>query len=228
VKQAEIARMKREALITALGGKCSCDGDGCWHTGECVIADRRCLQIDHINGDGAKDRERLKGVGIVNYYFAHLVEARGKIQLLCANCNWVKRHQNYEYRNGSAIQRSIDVPKRIDWKAARLAKVSVELTGLPEYAKLCIDAEDFIRKMVEETAYVDLVDWVESIGLNVYGRRSIAYQLAKKWEKQKSFSDGRDDLVKFLHWVRADFDSICRIADMRLAADKARESGVIG
>jgi len=224
VKQAEIARMKREALITVLGGKCSCSGAGCWHTGECIIADRRCLQIDHINGDGADDRERLKAVGVVNYYFSHLSEAYGKIQLLCANCNWVKRHQKGEYRNGKLVQGHVGASTPTDKKVARLAKVMSEITGLPDYDKLCADAESFILRMVEETAYVDLVDWVESIGLQIYGRRPVAYYLAKKWEKQKSFGDDRDDVAKFLRFIRADFDSIRRIADMRVADDKVEEA----
>lgn len=224
MKAVEIAGLKRETLINALGGKCSCSGDGCWHTGECIIADRRCLQVDHINGDGAKDRKRLRSVGVVNYYFSHLAEARGKVQLLCANCNWVKRHQNYEYRNGKIIQDRVDdFPVRIGQKVSRLARVTSELTGLPDYEKLCTDAENFTRRMVEETAYVDLVDWVESIGLNVYARRSIAYQLAKRWEKQKSFGDSQEALADFLYFVRASFDSICRIAEMRIKDDKQKD-----
>ncbi len=223
MRTSEIAQLKRDALIDALGGKCSCHGDDCWHTGECTVSDRRCLQIDHINGDGVADRGRLKTVGVVNYYFNHLAEARDKIQVLCANCNWVKRHRNHEHRNGKIIRESPRIATYIASKDSCLARVTSEITGLPDYVPLCADAERFISRMVEETAYTDLVDWVESIGLQIYGRRTVAYYLAKRWEKKKGFGDSREDLAKFLQRVRDDFDSVCRIASMRLGDDRMSE-----
>jgi len=67
----------------------------------CGITDIRCLQFDHINGDGYKERheKNIKGNTTVRYYLKHKEEAIQKLQVLCANCNWIKRHENKESRN---------------------------------------------------------------------------------------------------------------------------------
>jgi len=68
-------KIMREVIVLYLGGKCSCQSDNCWHEDKCLVSDYRCLQLDHINGDGAKDRERLGG-SLVRYYCDHLNEAK--------------------------------------------------------------------------------------------------------------------------------------------------------
>src|SRR5260370_10641086 len=40
------------AAMQALGGKCNCALEGCWHLGPCLIADHRILQFDHFKGVG--------------------------------------------------------------------------------------------------------------------------------------------------------------------------------
>lgn len=55
---------------------------------ESMIANKYVLQIDHINGDGV----RYKDGGF--YIFRILQEIKKgsrEYQLLCANCNWIKR-----------------------------------------------------------------------------------------------------------------------------------------
>lgn len=64
-------------------------GDICCHCGQ---SDIRCLQIDHVNGDGHK--KRAEGGTLYLQVKAHPEEH----QILCANCNWVKRAVNKEYR----------------------------------------------------------------------------------------------------------------------------------
>jgi hypothetical protein len=61
-----------------LGGKCK----------RCGFSDKRALQFDHIEGIGSK---RPTGWA----YFKDIQEGAraGKIQLLCANCNQIKRHE---------------------------------------------------------------------------------------------------------------------------------------
>ena len=73
---------KRIELLGFLGGKCI----------KCGFSDWRALQIDHINGNGAKDKIR-------NYTkdYNRIKENPEKYQLLCANCNWIKRYENHEY-----------------------------------------------------------------------------------------------------------------------------------
>jgi 5-methylcytosine-specific restriction endonuclease McrA len=76
----------RKFLIDFLGGKCA----GCGYS-----KDIRALQLDHKNSDGKKDRDRL-GNRVTRYYVKHLEEAKEKLQVLCANCNTIKRIQYEE------------------------------------------------------------------------------------------------------------------------------------
>ncbi len=96
----EQAKKERMRVVTFLGGKCSSpnckwanddDSYGC--------NDPRALQIDHINGDGYKYKNSYKSE---IYYILKLIKenpdkVRKKFQLLCANCNWIKRAENHEY-----------------------------------------------------------------------------------------------------------------------------------
>lgn len=59
---------------------------------QCGFSDIRALQIDHINGGGGK---HFKKRGSVKYYKDMLVQSED-YQILCANCNWIKRYTNNE------------------------------------------------------------------------------------------------------------------------------------
>lgn len=75
----------RIRIINALGGKCV----------RCGYEDKRALQIDHINGGGVKERTGFKnGYQYEKYVLEHL--DREKYQILCANCNWIKRDEEQE------------------------------------------------------------------------------------------------------------------------------------
>ena len=77
-------RLKRRAY-EILGDKCI----------RCGFDDLRALQIDHIRAvaHGAK---RLQG----HYLFRQIITGDiGNYQLLCANCNWIKRHENKEHKS---------------------------------------------------------------------------------------------------------------------------------
>jgi len=77
----------RAKVIALLGGKCA----------KCPFTDPRALQVDHINGGGAKER-RTKGTrgnsGVNHKILSGQTEG---YQLLCANCNWIKRIENKEH-----------------------------------------------------------------------------------------------------------------------------------
>ncbi len=79
---------KRRALFSFLGDKCV----------KCSFSDWRALQIDHVNGGGNKERRRS-----VDQYYKIVKESiinnEEKYQLLCANCNWIKRYENNEVPN---------------------------------------------------------------------------------------------------------------------------------
>lgn len=93
-RRKERARYKlwRDRLFKELGEVCR----------GCGITDSRVLQVDHIQGQGRKDRltKNFGRPGFGYLYFKRILETsdfRLKYQILCANCNWIKRAENGEY-----------------------------------------------------------------------------------------------------------------------------------
>ena len=86
------AKNNRKFLINLLGNKCV----------RCGFNDVRALQIDHINGGGYKElKEKFVGAQTMyNYYKNHPEEANEKLQILCANCNWIKRSESKNETGG--------------------------------------------------------------------------------------------------------------------------------
>jgi hypothetical protein len=70
----------RAQAIEKLGGRCSCG-----------FSDFRALHIDHVDG--------VRGVRLSPsvLYRDVLSDATGKYQLLCANCNEIKRHEEFQF-----------------------------------------------------------------------------------------------------------------------------------
>jgi len=100
VTQRKWYREVRETLLGKLGGKC----------GNCGFLDTRALQIDHIYGNGNKERAKF---GAQYTYYKHLLdmnlaELEINYQLLCANCNWIKRYENNEVPNYYTPRASMD------------------------------------------------------------------------------------------------------------------------
>lgn len=100
-KCAMFHRLKlRIKIIDMLGGKCANPYD-VPHPDWCN--DQRCLQIDHVNGGGTKMRRIIKNYD--EYYRKIIEEIKAgskNYQLLCANCNWIKKDINKEQNNHNA------------------------------------------------------------------------------------------------------------------------------
>lgn len=75
--------------IQALGGCCMRCG---------YSADIRALQIDHINSDGKQDRQTLTWYML--YKQVAELGGQGRYQVLCANCNQIKRMEAKEHPPG--------------------------------------------------------------------------------------------------------------------------------
>lgn len=77
----------RNAIFEILGKQCV----------NCGFDDIRALQIDHIEGGGHKEKSK-----ITTHYFkfvlGEILKGSTKYQVLCANCNWIKRAENKEVR----------------------------------------------------------------------------------------------------------------------------------
>lgn len=79
----ESYRTLRDEVLEKLGNKCTkCGFDKDW----------RALQIDHINGKGRKERRKIGW----RIFFMKILNGDTNYQLLCANCNYVKRYTNNE------------------------------------------------------------------------------------------------------------------------------------
>lgn len=90
----ERARVKerRNLVLQLLGDKCI----------RCGFTDKRALQIDHINGGGGAEFKNASSNN-KRFYYKKVIESitkqEGKYQLLCANCNWIKRSENKNESN---------------------------------------------------------------------------------------------------------------------------------
>ena len=69
----------------------------------CGFHDLRALQIDHKFGGGTAERRLIKDT----YQLVRNI-SKGRVdinlyQLLCANCNWIKRYENNEVQQGRKV-----------------------------------------------------------------------------------------------------------------------------
>lgn len=80
---------RRIKLLWMLGGQCV----------KCGFSDSRALQIDHVNGNGNGNDERRDRKFLHTYgsWIKALTERKENYQILCANCNWIKRDEMKEY-----------------------------------------------------------------------------------------------------------------------------------
>jgi hypothetical protein len=82
----------RAGVLAVLGNECA----------KCGFSDYRALQIDHVNSDGALERAEFGGPSqkFLKRVLLSFVRGEGRYQLLCANCNWIKRAELGETSNG--------------------------------------------------------------------------------------------------------------------------------
>lgn len=75
----------RASLLSLMGGKCA----------RCSFDDERALQVDHVHGGGCREQ---KEIGTQTRFWkkvtASVRAGLGEYQLLCANCNAIKRREN--------------------------------------------------------------------------------------------------------------------------------------
>lgn len=88
IKQGTRGKAIRTAIRKLLGDKCN----------TCGFNDVRALQIDHVNGGGNKLRKQYGEMVHNRMILESLINGSKDYQLLCANCNWIKRHTNKEIK----------------------------------------------------------------------------------------------------------------------------------
>jgi len=75
----------RIEIHTLLGNKCV----------HCGFLDDRALQVDHVKGNGYEERLKFHSFYSRQKYILAKIKSGSKdYQLLCANCNWIKRWEN--------------------------------------------------------------------------------------------------------------------------------------
>lgn len=92
----EWRRKIRAQALAFLGDSCS-STECKWENADGSVGcrDLRCLQIDHVNGGG---RQEFLTLGGGDRLYQKVVSSKGiGYQLLCANCNWIKRHLKQEW-----------------------------------------------------------------------------------------------------------------------------------
>jgi hypothetical protein len=97
----------RERVFAILGDRCV----------RCGFTDRRALQVDHIHGGGSIRAKALGAWGALDEVVSH-PDPRSAFQMLCANCNWIKRAERNETRSGVAPEPHGVLPLFADPEAA--------------------------------------------------------------------------------------------------------------
>lgn len=87
--QANLRKRYRIAVLEELGSQCI----------KCGFKDIRALQIDHIHGGGKEERRAIPNT---NEFYQKVIDSYKKkeniYQILCANCNVIKRIVNKEHK----------------------------------------------------------------------------------------------------------------------------------
>lgn len=95
-------RKWRLRLLDILGGKkcVSCGYD----------KDFRALNFDHLRDDGRKDRKiHYNSYGFYRFYSENPEIAKSNLQVLCSNCNTIKKYDNMNY----LLNQSNDIDKMV-------------------------------------------------------------------------------------------------------------------
>ena len=85
-RQRDYTKRQKSAILELLGKKCV----------RCGFEDDRALQIDHVNGGGVKEKKKMTGGTYYVFVVKRILAGSKKYQVLCANCNWIKRFENNE------------------------------------------------------------------------------------------------------------------------------------
>lgn len=113
-KSTKRQRLLREEIVAKLGGCCS----------ECGFSDVRALHIDHVEGGGSQELQRGYGGGLA-YYYRVRKDTTGRYQILCANCNAIKRYEKSEARGAQQHRQPARLRSGLQVKGKPVRRVKV-------------------------------------------------------------------------------------------------------
>lgn len=100
-KEKHRRRSEKEAAMRAYSPDLMCQS--------CGFSDIRALSIDHVNGDGAEHRKTIAG-GSQMYAWLKRHGYPSGFQVLCMNCQWIKRAEQNEATGCPKKVRNIEDP----------------------------------------------------------------------------------------------------------------------
>ena len=89
---------------------------------KCGFDDKRALQIDHIHGGGNQEHKEIRNT--VGFLKKVLADIENQYQILCANCNWIKRMESREHPKGNKISPEALLRMSEAGKVRKLTEVS--------------------------------------------------------------------------------------------------------
>lgn len=94
-------RLKKEIFLHYCKGKIKCVLHKKYFPKDNPITDIRVLTIDHINGGGNKHRKRIHVFGGGSNFYLWLKKHKFPLgyRVICFNCQWMKRLEDYPRYN---------------------------------------------------------------------------------------------------------------------------------
>jgi len=103
-KSTQAEARARRAVLSFLGGHCSCHGTPCWHGGPCPVDCWDALTVDHQHQNGRLDRPRTRSGRITTRrmwqnYHRRLRTPNHGLRILCASCHHVVTRRTLRTKN---------------------------------------------------------------------------------------------------------------------------------
>lgn len=124
-------RTLRLEIVARLGGRCA-NPDCRWlnEDGTRGCTDVRALQIDHVAAGGSTELQAGHGAGLKHLYRVRN-DTTGRYQILCANCNWIKRHLSKEARGTDQHKQPARLRPELQLKGKPVRRVRGKEASIP-------------------------------------------------------------------------------------------------
>lgn len=201
---AEHVRKLKDNVLEKYGRKCN----------QCGFSDPRALQLDHVNSDGYAERLVITGLTV---FRKALSDTKGRYQLLCANCNWIKRSTHNEMpRRRKSKKWELRIPPTDKTLALFVSGISIE-----EMCRRLRVGQHALRIGIANSRPLTTVPWSEVCwARRTQLRTRTAYRQAAKHEKVLSIINRVRDELRIPHHD-AELRAMEAAANVAAAAQKS-------